>query len=62
MYYLAMKRENLKELLNGHYSKHMTDSILVGRRKPKIEVISEAQEKLKVPVIAWVNIKEYLNK
>ena len=58
----TMKRENIKNLLEEHYSVDMANSVLSGRRKPKIEVISEAHEKLKVPVIAWIDIKSYLKK
>ncbi len=60
MYNVIMIRNKIKELLEKHYSRFMVDSILVGRRKPNIEVISEAQIDLKVPVIAWVDIKKYL--
>ena len=57
-----MKREKLKDLLSKHYEKDMVNSILSGRRKPKIEVIHEANTKLKINVIEWVDIKHYLAK
>ena len=57
-----MKREKLKDLLDKHYEKDMVNSILSGRRKPKIEVIHEANTKLKINVIEWVDIKHYLAK
>ena len=57
-----MKREKLKDLLSKHYEKDMINSILSGRRKPKLEVIHEANTKLKINVIEWVDIKHYLAK
>jgi len=56
-----MKREKIKKLLTKYYSQDMTNSILIGRRKPNLEVISEAHEKLKIPVKAWIDIRNYLN-
>jgi len=57
-----MKREKIKKLLTKHYSLDMTNSILTGRRKPKLEVISEAHEKLRIPIKAWIDIRGYLSK
>jgi len=62
VYNMGMKREKLKDLLSKHYEKDMVNSILSGRRKPKIEVIHEANTKLKINVIEWVDIKHYLAK
>jgi len=56
-----MKRKKLKTLLSKYYSKDMTNSILIGRRKPRLEVVIEANEKIKVPLKAWLDIKNYLN-
>jgi len=61
MYNKSMKREKIKKLLTKYYSQDMTNSILIGRRKPNLEVISEAHEKLKIPVKAWIDIRNYLN-
>jgi hypothetical protein len=55
-----MKRKQIKDLLLEQYSVDMTNSVLAGRRRPKLEFIIEAEEKLKVPPAAWLNIKQYL--
>jgi len=57
-----MKREKIKKLLTKYYSLEMTNSILTGRRKPRLEIISEANEKLRIPIKAWIDIKDYLKK
>lgn len=55
-----MKRQNIKKLLEEHYKKDMVVSILAGRRKPNLEVIDKAQKRLKIPIMAWKNIKLFL--
>jgi len=60
VYNLVMKRQKLKELLLEHYESDMAKSVLSGRRKPNITVMHEANTKLKIPVIAWHDIKSYL--
>ena len=61
-YNTAMK-ENIKALLHKYYKKDMVSSIMAGRRVlTRLDIADEAQKTLGVPILAWLDLKEYLAK
>ena len=60
MYTFIMKKEQLKTILNKHYSIDGVKSIFSGRRKPSYKVMLELFEKHKIPFTAWKDIKSFV--
>lgn len=61
MYYFAMERKKIKQLLLSFYSTAMADMILRGDRKPSYEIICELDKKHKIPFDVWLDIKSFVN-
>ena len=61
MYNQKMKRELLKKILLQHYSRFTVESILSGRRKPSIEKRIDLNTEFNIPILAWQDIKSYIN-
>jgi hypothetical protein len=56
-----MDRKKLQTFLLDFYKPAMVNAILRGTRKPKLDVIIEAENALEIPASAWGDIKGYLH-
>lgn len=52
----------IEALLNIGYKKNGIDSIMCGRRRPKIEAQYKMKDKFNIPLEAWRDIKSFMSK
>jgi len=61
MYHFIMKKENIRKILQQHYSDSMVRAILRGVRAPTLEKAILLDEQHDIPVKCWKDIKSFIS-